>query len=168
MPNFSLKKEQIARLIPFVRHQMQTHPDMSARAMAMRCLGRWGDAESIPALTQALDASEKPLRLVAAGALILLRHKPLLEKSIERIVDEDEDIKPQHVIWVARRLGMEYSELQRLELPAAPAAAVPRTTDTLAGNPNNPASDESTSRTIREMRDRRKAALRRLSGEAAP
>ncbi|MCX7049718.1 MAG: hypothetical protein NTX50_30075 [Candidatus Sumerlaeota bacterium] len=169
MPGFALTKEQIAQLTPFVRRQMQTHPDVGGRARAMRCLGQWGDAESIPALAQALDAPEKPLRLAAAGALILLRHKPLLEKSIERIVDEDEDLKPRHVFWVASRLGMEYAELQRLELPASPTAApVPRTTDTFAGNPNNPASDEPASRTIREMRDRRKAALRRLSGEAAP
>jgi HEAT repeat protein len=155
-----LEKDQIARLIPFARRQMQTHPDARARALAMRCLGLWDDTESIPALTQALDAPEKPLRLAAAEALILLHHAPLLEKCIERLVEEDEAPDPKHMIWVAQRLGMKNAEQSlRLGLPGGVAATLPN-------NAKDSASDESTSRSIREMRERRKAVLRRLGGGA--
>jgi HEAT repeat protein len=157
-----LEKDKIARLIPFARRQMQTHPDTRARALAMRCLGIWGDAESVPALTQALDAPEKPLRLAAAEALILLHHGPLLEKCIERLVEEDEARDPKHVIWVAQRLGMKNAgQSFHLESPGGVAATLP-----IPNNVKDSASDESPARSIREMRELRKAVLRRLSGGA--
>ena len=157
-----LEKDQIARLIPFARRQIQTHPDARARALAMRCLALWGDKESIPTLTQALDAPEKPLRLAAAEALILLHHGPLLEKCIERLVEEDEARDPKHVIWVAQRLGMKNAG-QSFQL-RLPGSEIPLAGGTGVMSPIRPGSAGSAVATpsVQETRDRWKATLRHL------
>lgn len=149
-------RENLASLIPFARRQMRTSADPVTRALAMRFLGLWGDTESVPALAAALDGADPQQRMAAAQALILLHHEPLLEKSIGRLVDDDDDMRPGQVTWLARRLGMkDYMSLQMFE----GEKGVPRAN-------MNPAlrRAEPIPRTIEEMRDYRKTVLRRLAG----
>lgn len=83
------------------------YPSTGAQLAALRCLGWLQDTESIPLIQRYLEGSDKKFRVAAAQTLIQMRHAPLLEKSIDRLVDDDDTTRSQQVVEVAGWLGIE-------------------------------------------------------------
>ena len=156
--------ERRAALVLHARTAVKQHPDPLVRGKAAIFLGFWKDTASVPDIEPMLDDPDVELRRAAQKAIIFMNYEPLLERSIDRLVEEDQDLGPRDVDGVARRLGM--TDPDRMILREPMRIVIP----TLPGerNPPPPPPWKPSAEEIAAKRAERKAILLDLARAPRP